>query len=54
MVAPHIKWSARGHRQCQSADLLREHLASIGCDPLAFRIAAMSDSPQERTTTSRT
>ena len=25
----------------RAADLLREHLASVGCDPLAFRIAAM-------------
>ena len=25
----------------RAADLLREHLASIGCDPLAFRITAM-------------
>jgi hypothetical protein len=25
----------------RAADLLREHLASVGCDPLAFRITAM-------------
>jgi hypothetical protein len=25
----------------RAADLLRGHLASVGCDPLAFRIAAM-------------
>jgi hypothetical protein len=29
----------------RAADLLREHLASTGCDPLAFRIAAMLGQP---------
>ena len=29
----------------RAADLLREHLASIGCDPLAFRIAALLRQP---------
>ena len=29
----------------RAADLLREHLASIGCDPLAFRITAMLRQP---------
>ena len=29
----------------RAADLLREHLASVGCDPLAFRIAAMLRRP---------
>ncbi len=29
----------------RAADLLREHLASAGCDPLAFRIAAMLRQP---------
>jgi hypothetical protein len=29
----------------RAADLLREHLASVGCDPLAFRIAAMLRQP---------
>jgi|HubBroStandDraft_1064217.scaffolds.fasta_scaffold507579_1 hypothetical protein len=30
----------------RAADLLREHLASVGCDPLAFRIAAMLRPPE--------
>jgi hypothetical protein len=29
----------------RAADLLREHLASVGCDPLAFRITAMLRQP---------
>jgi hypothetical protein len=29
----------------RAADLLREHLASVGCDPLACRIAAMLRQP---------
>ena len=29
----------------RAADLLREHLASVGCDPLAFRITAMLQQP---------
>jgi hypothetical protein len=29
----------------RAADLLREHLASVGCDPLAFRILAMLRRP---------
>ena len=29
----------------RAADLLREHLASVGCDPLAVRIAAMLRQP---------
>jgi len=29
----------------RAADLLREHLASVGCDPLAFRITAMLGQP---------
>ena len=29
----------------RAADLLREHLASVGCDPLAFRITAMLRPP---------
>jgi hypothetical protein len=32
----------------RAADLLREHLASVGCDPLAFRIAAMLRQPAEK------
>jgi hypothetical protein len=40
---PHRSGPRRSHRQCQAADLLREHLAGIGCDPLAFRIAAIEE-----------
>jgi hypothetical protein len=29
----------------RAADLLREHLASVGCDPLAFRITALLRQP---------
>jgi tagatose-1,6-bisphosphate aldolase non-catalytic subunit AgaZ/GatZ len=29
----------------RAADLLREHLASVGCDPLAYRIAALLRQP---------
>ena len=29
----------------RAADLLREHLASVGCDPLAFRITALLRRP---------
>jgi hypothetical protein len=29
----------------RAADLLREHLASVGCDPLAFRITAILRQP---------
>ncbi len=29
----------------RAVDLLREHLAGVGCDPLAFRIAAMLRQP---------
>ena len=29
----------------RATDLLREHLASVGCDPLAFRITAMLRQP---------
>ena len=29
----------------RAADLLREHLASVGCDPLAFRIVAVLPQP---------
>jgi hypothetical protein len=32
----------------RAADLFREHLASVGCDPLAFRIAAMHQQPGEK------
>lgn len=29
----------------RAADLLREHLASVGCDPLAFHVTAMLRQP---------
>ena len=32
----------------RASDLLREHLASIGCDPLAVRIAALLREPAAR------
>ena len=32
----------------RAADLLREHLASVGCDPLAFRITIMLRRPGEK------
>jgi hypothetical protein len=32
----------------RAADLLREHLASVGCDPLAFRIADWLRQPMEK------
>jgi hypothetical protein len=34
-----VRTAAAGNAQ-RAADLLREHLASVGCDPLAFRIVA--------------
>jgi hypothetical protein len=36
--------AATGNAQ-RAADLLREHLASVGCDPLAHRIIAMLGPP---------
>jgi hypothetical protein len=36
--------AATGHPG-RAADLLREHLANVGCDPLAFRIAALLRPP---------
>ncbi len=39
-----VRAAATGNAR-QAADLLREHLASVGCDPLAFRIAAMLRQP---------
>jgi hypothetical protein len=33
----------------RAADLLREHLASVGCDPLAVRITAMLRQPAGQT-----
>jgi hypothetical protein len=34
-----VRLAATGNAR-RAADLLREHLASVGCDPLAYRIAA--------------
>jgi hypothetical protein len=39
-----VRAAAAGNAR-RAADLLREHLASVGCDPLAFRIAAMLRQP---------
>ena len=39
-----VRAAATGNAR-RAADLLREHLASVGCDPLAFRIAAMFRQP---------
>jgi len=39
-----VRAAATGHAR-RAADLLREHLASAGCDPLAFRITAMLRQP---------
>jgi hypothetical protein len=39
-----VRAAATGNAR-RAADLLREHLASIGCDPLAFRITAMLRQP---------
>ena len=35
-----VRAAAAGNAR-RAADLLREHLASVGCDPLAFRIIAL-------------
>jgi hypothetical protein len=35
-----VRAAAAGHPR-RAADLLREHLASVGCDPLAIRITAL-------------
>ena len=42
--------AAAGH-VTRASDLLREHLASVGCDPLAVRITARLREPMARTTT---
>jgi hypothetical protein len=42
-----VRAAATGNTR-RAADLLREHLASVGCDPLAFRIAAMLRQPGEK------
>jgi hypothetical protein len=34
----------------RAADLLREHLANVGCDPLAYRIIAHLRRPGRSTT----
>jgi hypothetical protein len=39
-----VATAVTGHAR-RAADLLREHLASVGCDPLAFRITAMLRQP---------
>ena len=39
-----VRAAATGNAR-RAADLLREHHASVGCDPLAFRIAAMLRQP---------
>jgi hypothetical protein len=39
-----VRAAAAGNAR-RAADLLREHLASVGCDPLAFRIAALLRQP---------
>ena len=39
-----VRAAAAGNAR-RATDLLREHLASIGCDPLAFRITAMLRQP---------
>ena len=37
--------SAAAGQATRAADLLREHLASVGCDPLAIRITARLQPP---------
>ena len=37
--------TAAAGQATRAADLLREHLASVGCDPLAFRVTAMLRQP---------
>ena len=39
-----IRTAASGNGK-RAADLLREHLAGVGCDPLAFRIVAQALQP---------
>ena len=39
-----VRTAAAGNRR-RAADLLREHLAGVGCDPLAFRIVAQALQP---------
>jgi hypothetical protein len=40
-----VRTAAAGNGQ-RAADLLREHLAAVGCDPLAFRIVAWLRQPE--------
>jgi hypothetical protein len=39
-----VRTAAAGNGQ-RAADLLREHLAAVGCDPLAFRIVTQTRQP---------
>jgi hypothetical protein len=39
-----VRTAASGNGK-RAADLLREHLAGVGCDPLAFRIVAQTRQP---------
>ncbi len=39
-----VRTAASGNGK-RAADLLREHLAAVGCDPLAFRIVAQTRQP---------
>ena len=39
-----VRTAASGNAK-RAADLLREHLAAVGCDPLAFRIVAQMRQP---------
>jgi len=48
-----VRTAASGDSK-RAVDLLREHLAGVGCDPLAFRIVAQLRQSEGRTTTSRT
>jgi DNA-binding GntR family transcriptional regulator len=40
--------AAAADRVTRASDLLREHLASVGCDPLAVRITARLREPTAR------
>jgi hypothetical protein len=40
-----VRTAASGNGK-RAADLLREHLAAVGCDPLAFRIVAQMRQPE--------
>ena len=47
-----VRTAASGNGK-RAADLLREHLAAVGCDPLAFRSSPRCDSQRGWTTTSK-